>query len=289
MHEDEETAMPASSASARARARKEPEIETGPGRGDTWPRKAAREEAVVRGMDARDRTAGNEIVQGFLPTIRHLARKMAKGFGNEGIADDLVAAGVVALLEVLKKYDPARAKLNTFAYMRIRGAMIDELRSMDWFPKSARAKARKIRKAAARLECRMGRRPDEEEMAREMNMDPEKYVSMLSSCGNLSMVSLEEAGGDSEEGRDEAHNCLVDHGMSPERHAEARELKRIVTVELRKLPEKQRRALTLYYREGMNMKEVAARLGVTEARVSQIHCQALVALRPRMRKYLVEE
>jgi RNA polymerase sigma factor FliA len=238
---------------------------------------------------AQQRVTGKSIVEEFLPTIRHLAHKMAKGFGNDHIVDDLVSAGVTGLLEILEKYDPSKAKLCTFAYLRIRGAMIDELRSMDWFPRSVRVKARKIREAAMRFEHEVGRRPDEEEMAREMNMDRNKFLSMLKSCGSLSMVSIDEVSDEAGEGGDETSGCLVDDYGNPQRHAEARELRKIIAGEIGKLSEKQRKTVKLYYGEDMNMREVAMALGVTEARVSQIHTQAIASLRPLMSKYFTHE
>ena len=127
-----------------------------------------------------DKDQREKVIEEFLPVIKHLAYKMARGFENDNFVDDLVSAGIIGLLEVMEKYDPSRgAKLNTFAYLRIRGAMIDELRSRDWFPRSARAKARKIQEVSRKLEHEMGRYPDEEEMAREMNMDLDSYLSMI--------------------------------------------------------------------------------------------------------------
>jgi RNA polymerase sigma factor for flagellar operon FliA len=233
--------------------------------------------------------SGKDIVDEFLPAIRYLAYKIAKGFHDDQIVEDLVAAGVTGLLEVLQKYDPRRAKLRTFAHLRIRGAMIDELRSMDWFPRSARVKAKRIREVARRLELEKGRQPDEEEMAREMNMDRDEYLAMLQSCGNLSVVSIDEADGEVEKSRDNVLGGVLRDDDNPQEHAEARELRRIVARELEKLPERQRKTLSLYYEEDMNMREVAMALGVTEARVSQLRTQAIASLRPLMGRYLADE
>lgn len=247
------------------------------------PQNVVRKEAPGRNI------TGEKTVEEFLPAIRHLAHKIARAFGNDCIADDLVVAGVIGLLEILQKYDPGKAKLHTFAYLRIRGAMIDELRSMDWFPRSARAKARKIRQAAARFEHERGRSPDEREMALEMGMDRDKYLSTLRSCGNLSVVSIEEVSDEVEESGDGASHSHLIEGESPERLAELRELRRIVDREVGKLPERQRKTVNLYYGEDMNMREVAGALGVTEARVSQIHTEAIASLRPLMSKYFMSE
>jgi RNA polymerase sigma factor FliA len=231
--------------------------------------------------DSREKT-----IEEFLPVIKHLAYKVARGFENENLIDDLISAGIVGLLEVMEKYDSTRgAKLNTFAYLRIRGAMIDELRSRDWFPRSARAKAKRIQEVTRKLENEKGRYPNEEEIADALGMDLDEYLSMLRSCGNLSVVSIEDVSESIGESRDRIIGYVLDDDDSPEKYAEFSELERILAGELAKLPEKQRIVLSLYYHEDLNMKEIAKTLGVTEARVCQIHAQAIINLRPSMQRH----
>jgi RNA polymerase sigma factor FliA len=233
-----------------------------------------------------DKDSREKVIEEFLPVIKHLAYKVARGFENENLIDDLISAGIIGLLEVMEKYDSSRgAKLNTFAYLRIRGAMIDELRSRDWFPRSARAKAKRIQEVTRKLEHEKGRYPNEEEIAAEMNMDLNEYLSMLRSCGNLSVVSIEDVSESVGESRDRVIGYVLDDDENPEKYAEFYELERILAGELQKLPEKQRIVINLYYHEDMNMKEIAKTLGVTEARVCQIHAQAIVNLRPAMQRH----
>jgi len=233
-----------------------------------------------------DKCAREKIVEEFLPVIKHLAYKVARGFENENLIDDLISAGIIGLLEVMEKYDATRgAKLNTFAYLRIRGAMIDELRSRDWFPRSARAKAKKIQEVTRKLEHEKGRYPEEEEIAEGLGMDLDEYLTMLRSCGNLSVVSIEDISDAVGESREKIIGYVLDDDENPEKYAEFYELERILADELQKLPEKQRLVLSLYYHEDMNMKEIAKTLGVTEARVCQIHSQAIINLRPAMKKH----
>jgi RNA polymerase sigma factor FliA len=233
-----------------------------------------------------DKDSREKVIEEFLPVIKHLAYKVARGFENENLIDDLISAGIIGLLEVMEKYDSSRgAKLNTFAYLRIRGAMIDELRSRDWFPRSARAKAKRIAEVTRKLEHEKGRYPNEEEIAEEMNMDLNEYLSMLRSCGNLSVVSIEDVSESVGESRDRVIGYVLDDDENPEKYAEYYELERILAGELQKLPEKQRIVISLYYHEDMNMKEIAKTLGVTEARVCQIHAQAIVNLRPSMQRH----
>jgi RNA polymerase sigma factor for flagellar operon FliA len=195
------------------------------------------------GKDSRER-----VIEEFLPAIKHLAYKVARGFENDNLIDDLISAGIIGLLEVMEKYDASSgAKLNTFAYLRIRGAMIDELRSRDWFPRSARAKARKIQEVTRRLEHEMGRYPEEEEVARALNMTLDAYLSMLRSCGNLSVVSIEDVSDAVGETRDKVIGYVLEDDENPEKYAEFYELERILAAEMDRLPERQRIVLTLYY------------------------------------------
>jgi RNA polymerase sigma factor FliA len=233
-----------------------------------------------------DKDSRERVIEEFLPVIKHLAYKVARGFENENLIDDLISAGIIGLLEVMEKYDASRgAKLNTFAYLRIRGAMIDELRSRDWFPRSARAKAKRIQEVTRKLEHEKGRYPNEEEIANELGIGLDEYLSMLRSCGNLSVVSIEDVSESVGESRDRVIGYVLDDDENPEKYAEYYELERILAAELQKLPEKQRIVLSLYYHEDMNMKEIAKTLGVTEARVCQIHAQAIVNLRPSMQRH----
>jgi RNA polymerase sigma factor FliA len=233
-----------------------------------------------------DKDSREKTIEEFLPVIKHLAYKVARGFENENLIDDLISAGIIGLLEVMEKYDASRgAKLNTFAYLRIRGAMIDELRSRDWFPRSARAKAKRIQEITRKLSHEKGRYPSEEEIAEALGIDLDEYLSMLRSCGNLSVVSIEDVSESIGESRDRIIGYVLDDDESPEKYAEFYELERILAGEMEKLPEKQRMVLNLYYHEDLNMKEIAKTLGVTEARVCQIHAQAIINLRPSMQKH----
>jgi RNA polymerase sigma factor for flagellar operon FliA len=231
--------------------------------------------------DERERT-----IEEFIPIIKHLAYKVCRGFEEETVIEDLISAGVIGLLEAMEKYDAKRGiKLNTFAYMRIRGAMIDELRSKDWFPRSARSKAKRIGEVVRKLENRLGRYPKEEEVAEELNMDLEEYLTMLKDYGNLSIVSIEDLSETSGEDKDSIIRYIVDESDDPEQFAEFAETERMLARELDKIPERQRLVLTLYYHEDMNMKEIARTLGITEARVCQIHSQAILNLRASMKKH----
>jgi RNA polymerase sigma factor FliA len=228
-----------------------------------------------------------KIVEEFIPIVKHLAYKVSKGFEEKNMIEDLISAGIVGLLEAIEKYDARRgAKLNTFAYLRIRGAMIDELRSRDWFPRSARSKAKKIEEVIRKLENKLGRYPKEEEVAEEMHMDFEDYLSLMKDYKNLSILSIEDLHESVGEDREKVISYVTDESDDPEKFAAFHELEGILGREIEKLPEKQKIVLSLYYHEDMNMKEIAKVLSITEARVCQIHSQSILALRSTMKKQI---
>ncbi len=233
-------------------------------------------------VDDRER-----IIEEFLPIIKHLAFKVSRGFDDDGITEDLISSGVLGLLEAMEKFDATRGiKLNTFAYLRIRGAMIDELRKRDWFPRSARTKAKKLEEVIRKLEARLGRYPREEEVAEELKVDLDDYLIMLKDFGSLSVLSIEDISEVSGMDREGIIRYVVEEGASPEARAEMRELEGLLGREIDRLPEKQKLVLSLYYYEDMNMKEIAEVLGITEARISQIHSQAVLSLRTFLKKKL---
>jgi RNA polymerase sigma factor for flagellar operon FliA len=239
---------------------------------------------AYRKQEADDR---EKVVEEFLPIIKHLAFKVSRGFDDDGITEDLISSGVLGLLEAMEKFDPGRGiKLNTFAYLRIRGAMIDELRKRDWFPRSARTKAKKLEEVIRKLETRLGRYPREEEVAEELKVDLDDYLIMLKDYGSLSILSIEDISEVSGMDRDGLIRYVMEDGASPEKHAEMNELESLLGKEIDRLPEKQKLVLSLYYYEDMNMKEIAEVLGITEARISQIHSQAVLCLRTCLKKCL---
>lgn len=227
------------------------------------------------------------VIQEFLPVIRHMAFKFQRGFENENEIDDLMSAGILGLLEAMDKYDAGKGtRLNTFAYTRVRGAMLDELRKRDWFPRSARTKSKKLEAVTKGLETRLGRYPTEEEVAQELKIDLEEYLNLLKDVGNLSVLSIDEISQYSGMDKENIISFIMDDGADPERSAELSEIENILATEINRLPEKQKMVLSLYYYEDMNMREIAEVLGITEARISQIHSQALLSLRTHVKRLL---
>jgi RNA polymerase sigma factor for flagellar operon FliA len=242
---------------------------------------------IKKGYEAYVKNEKERIIEEFVPVIKALALKVAKGINDEALIEDLISAGVLGLLEAVNKYEPEKGiKLKTYAYLRIRGAMIDELRARDYFPRSARAKARKIERVIRELEGQLGRLPEEEEVAAYLEMEKEEYLEMLREFGNLSIVSIDEIAELTEEDRERILRYIMEEGENPETILEIREMERIIAEEFEKLPERQKLVLSLYYKDDLNMKEIAQVVGVTEARICQIHTQAILNLRALLRKRL---
>jgi len=231
-----------------------------------------------------------EILTDFLPLIKHVASKLVRGFDDDTLIEDLISAGVLGLLEAMDKYDAVRGtKLNTFAYLRIRGAMVDELRKRDWFPRRARAKAKKVEAAIRELERKLGRYPTEEEVSQELHMDVEQYLDMVKDLGSLSVVSIDEIAESSGIDRDSIISMVMEDGTSPETRAELGEIQHMLSTEIERLPQQQKLVLSLYYYEDLTYKEIGQVLGgLSEPRVSQIHAQAMIPLRAIMKARLAE-
>jgi RNA polymerase sigma factor for flagellar operon FliA len=198
--------------------------------------------------------------------------------------DDLVSQAVVGLIDAVERYDPGRGvKFETYAYCRIRGAVMDMLREMDWVPRSVRSKEADLRETYAQLEAALGRTATDEEAAEQLGLSPEEFAELVQDVGQWSVVSLEErlSGGEDEELS--LSDVIEDEqAVSPEAHAERQDQKRLLAGAIRELPEKERLVISLYYRDGLTLKEIGRVLSVTESRVCQIHTRAVVRLQAKM-------
>jgi RNA polymerase sigma factor for flagellar operon FliA len=218
-----------------------------------------------------------------LPIVRFLARRIHERLPHHVDIEDLVSAGVVGLMDAFQKFDPAKkVQFRSYAQFRIRGAILDSLRTLDWSPRELRRKGRAVEEAIRALTGRLGRAPGEGEVAAEMGLDLEEYQQLLGDLKGLEIGTLhvehnEDSGeeelayvpGNPEE--DPLFRCL--RGELEERLAEA----------ITRLPERERLVMTLYYYEEMTMREIGLALGVVESRVSQIHASAVVHLRATLK------
>ncbi|MBM9602991.1 FliA/WhiG family RNA polymerase sigma factor [Desulfopila inferna] len=202
--------------------------------------------------------------------------------------DDMRSAGLMGLIDAANKFDTSKNILfKTFAEYRIRGAIFDEMRKLDWFSRTLRDKQSRVSKTMSSLENKLGRDPSEEEMAGEMKLGLEEYQNLLGQVSHLGCVSLHEALDNSGEGR-QFIDELVDEskGSSPVDILENSEVTAIIADILGNLPEKERLVISLYYYEELTQKEIAEVLGVSEGRISQLHSQALINLKNKARTRL---
>jgi len=222
-----------------------------------------------------------------LPEVRYIARRIHDRLPKQVALEDLIQAGIIGLIEAIHKFNPSKhVQLKTYAKFRIRGAILDSLRRLDWGPRSLRRKARELEAAHGRLRAKLGRPASEPELAAEMRMTLEDLHTLLGDLRGLDLGSLHGAG--PTEGNEDEVQAYHPNAPSDDPYSLClkSEMKQILARAIRELPSKEALVLSLYHYEELTMKEVGAVLGVGEARVSQIHSSALLHLRERMRELL---
>jgi RNA polymerase sigma factor for flagellar operon FliA len=224
-----------------------------------------------------------EVLRRYLPLVRRVVQRLAVRKPPHIELDDLVSWGIVGLLDAIEKYDPKKEALfSTYAQFRIRGAILDHLRSLDWVPRSVRQKASLIEKVSHELEGKLGRPPVEEELAAALDLSLAEYQELLGKVGEMALFSLEDLGFGAGEER-LGPDLEQDEGEAdPLRSLLSQERVRLVADAIGRLPERERLVVSLYYNEELTMKEVGGVLGLTESRVSQLHSQAML----RLKRYL---
>jgi RNA polymerase sigma factor for flagellar operon FliA len=222
-----------------------------------------------------------------LPQVRYIARRIHERLPQHVQLEDLVHAGIVGLIDAVHKYDEAKnVQFKSYAKFRIRGAILDSLRELDWSPRDLRRKARAIEQASARLGTRLGRAATEAEIAAELEMDLADLQQVLGELGGLDLGSLQ-IQSQTEDGDEDLCEYLPgDPESSPYYLCFQSELKKMLARSISRLSEKEQQVLSLYYYEELTMKEVGAALGVGESRVSQIHSLALLRLRTYLQEML---
>src|SRR5690242_9601722 len=236
--------------------------------------------------DARER-----LILHYAPLVKFVAGRVAAGLPQNIEQSDLVSYGIFGLIDAIDKFDPGRGyKFETYAISRIKGAIIDELRSIDWVPRSVRAKARAIERAYSKLENELRRSPEDREVAAELGMSEEELAGILSQISFVGIVALDELLSASADrtGGATVGDTIADRAHDPVEAFESEEMRHVLADAIQRMPDRERLVLTLYYYEGLTLAEIGAVLGVTESRVCQIHTKAIFQLRGRLSEPLPE-
>jgi RNA polymerase sigma factor FliA len=232
-----------------------------------------------------DSQTENELVEKYLPLVSSIVARLAMTLPEHVDQDDLYSAGLVGLLQALRNYDPTcGASFETYARTRVRGAMLDELRKMDWVPRTIHEKARKIQGIIAQLEQKLGRVPTEAQMAKALNITPQEYAKLLNEIRPAAFVCLDTVSSEDDTG--DLYEVVANTSEeSPLEQISQKELKEVILARLKELPEMQRKVLALYYGEEMHLREIAEAVGLTESRICQIHAQAILSIRAYIQRY----
>ena len=233
----------------------------------------------------KDKAIRDRLILTYAPLVKFVAGRLGSGLPTHVDENDLVSDGLLGLIGAIERYDPERdVKFETYAMARIRGSIIDELRAMDWVPRSIRSRARDIERAMAQLEAQLHRAPTDEELAKKLGITEEELADSLSDIARSSIAALDElwttgTGGD--------QIALIDtiedtSGPEPQSALQQTELREALAEAIARLPEREKLVVTLYYYEELTLREIGEVLGVTESRVSQLHTKAILRLKARL-------
>jgi RNA polymerase sigma factor FliA len=247
-------------------------------------------EAWRRYKEENDSKARDQLILAYSPLVKYVAGRMSSGLPAHIEEADLVSYGLLGLIGALERFDPGRAiKFETYAISRIKGSIIDELRALDWVPRSVRSWARKVEAAVTRLENQLTRAPTDEEIAAELEIDVEEFHDILNQISCASIVALDEFWDTAGPSQDKVN--LIDtiedaDAPDPSRAYRVQAIKETLAAAIQRLPERERIVIGLYYYESLTLKEIGEVLGVTESRVSQLHTKAILRLRGRIKEDL---
>jgi len=236
-------------------------------------------------------TPRESLIVEYAPLIRFIAQKIAARLPANIELDDLISSGVIGLMDAIDKYDCSRDnKFKTYAEFRIRGAILDELRAQDWVPRSVREKAKQLERAYAKIEQQKGRQATDDEVCEILGVNQTELNDLITQVRGISLLSVDDIGNLSKADKRSLHGLNEGLGMSsksgnPLGEITVAHIKKIISDAIGELPEKQRLVLSLYYYEDLNLKEIGRVLDVTESRVSQLHTQAVLKLKARLKNH----
>jgi RNA polymerase sigma factor for flagellar operon FliA len=233
-----------------------------------------------------DKALRDRLILTYAPLVKFVAGRLGSGLPAHVDENDLVSYGLLGLIGAIERYDPDRdVKFETYAITRIKGAIIDELRAMDWVPRSVRARAREIERAMAALEAQLHRAPTDAEVAGKIGISEEELEDSLADIARSSIAALDEVWTISSSSGDQI--ALIDtiedtEGPEPQSALDETETREALAEAIDALPEREKIVITLYYYEELTLREIGDVLGVTESRVSQLHTKAILRLRGRL-------
>jgi RNA polymerase sigma factor for flagellar operon FliA len=224
-------------------------------------------------------------IKQYAPLVKYVAGKVAVGMPHNVEFDDLVGFGVFGLLDAIDKFDPEKnVKFKTYAVTRIRGAIFDELRTIDWVPRSVRQKTREVEEAIGALEAQLGRTATDQEIANSLGLDEKEFIKTMMKISGTTMLSLNDVwfSGDENDKVSIGDSIESPASLNPDVIIEKDEIRRVIVEAIEELPDKEKKILVLYYYEDLTLKEIGEVLEVTESRVSQLHTKAILRLRAKL-------
>jgi len=229
----------------------------------------------------------NALIQKYIPLVSAVVNRLAMTLPEHVDHDDLYSVGLIGLLQALRNYNPTcGTSFETYARVRVRGAMLDELRRMDWVPRTIHEKARRIKDVLGELEQKLGKTPTEAQMAKAMNISLKEYQELLDEVRPAAFVCLDAVNSSEEGDGGPLYEVIADQSHEgPVEKVSNNELKAVIFERLKDLPEMQRKVLALYYLEDMHLREIAEVFGLTESRICQVHAQAILAIRSYLQRY----
>jgi RNA polymerase sigma factor for flagellar operon FliA len=249
------------------------------------PDQKTEEELWLEYRRNRDPKIREAFIKQYAPLVKYVAGKVAVGMPHNVEFDDLVGFGVFGLLDAIDKFDPEKnVKFKTYAVTRIRGAIFDELRTIDWVPRSVRQKTREVEDAIGALEAQLGRTATDQEIAGSLGMNEDEYLKTMMKISGTSILSLNDVwfSGDENDKVSIGDSIESPSSLNPDVIVEKDEIRRVIGEAINDLPDKEKKILVLYYYEDLTLKEIGQVLEVTESRVSQLHTKAILRLRSRL-------
>ena len=251
----------------------------------TIPEEKSEEENWINYRKTRDPKIREAFIKQYAPLVKYVAGKVAMGMPNNVEFDDLVGFGVFGLIDAIDKYDPAKnVKFKTYAVTRIRGAIFDELRQIDWVPRSVRQKTREIEATISALEAQLGRTASDQEIAGALGMNEDTYLKTIQKISGTSILSLNDVwfSGDEKDRVSIVDSIESPSSLNPDVMVEKEVIRQVIITAINELPDKEKKILILYYYEDLTLKDIGKVLEVTESRVSQLHTKAILRLRSKL-------